>query len=235
MQITSKFATRKNPKENDDEISHFLNILFPKLCQNVIKNGINLYFVDETHVSISHHKKGYSKVNRPTVCSYDDSLAHSNYSLISFIGLDGSIRIFTVSGNVDSTKLTECLEQFKKENTDKEIYLIMDNFSVHKSYETMGWFLSNKKQFNFGYLPRYCPKMNVVEFFNNIFKQELNKTSAMTVEEMVEKSMCISDRYNSNSEKVKEVIKSLFLKEECSYIKRIYDQEKIKFEQNKAC
>ena len=57
----------------------------------------------------------------------------------------------------------------------------------------------------------------------------------MTGKEIIENSTSICDSYNSGSEEIKEIIKSLFLKDECSCIKRIYDQEKIKFGQKKAC
>lgn len=37
------------------------------------------------------------------------------------------------------------------------------------------------------------------------FKQERNRTFAVTIEGMAEKSICFDDGYNSNSEEVKEM------------------------------
>ena len=101
----------------------------------------------------------------------------------------------------------------------------MDNSPVHTSYETLGWLMQNKKFFKYDFLPRYCPRMNVVEFFNNIIKNKLKKNGRIKIKEVINTVDELCKQYNSRSKEVVEEIKSLFLKEECSYIKTIYDEE----------
>ena len=226
MGITSKFSARKNPNESQEEISYFLMVKFPKICAESIINKEKIIFLDESHVMISPHFKGYSFVNTNSVASYATGLDHSIYTILTFIGLDGFIKIYTIKGSVDSSKFTEIMKKFKKENKKEKFIIMMDNSPVHTSYESFGWFADNSSNFKMYFLPRYCPRLNVVEFFNNIFKGELKKDSAMTNAEMIKKSDQIIDKYNKNKDETKKIIKSLFKKEECSYIQRIFEQEK---------
>ena len=226
MGITSKFSARKNPKENEGEISYFLTVKFPKICAESIINNEKIIFLDESHVMISPHFKGYSFVNTNSVASYSTGLDHSIYTILTFIGLDGFIEIYTIKGSVDSSKFTDIMQQFKNKHKKQKFIIMMDNSPVHTSYESLGWFVENSSRFKIYFLPRYCPRLNVVEFFNNIFKGELKKDSAMTNAEMLKQSDQIVAKYNKNKDDTKKVIKSLFKNKECSYIERIFEQEK---------
>ena len=234
MGITSKFASRKNPKESAEEIAYFKDTRYPEICKRSILENRRMLFVDECHISIGYNMMGYSLANTPSICSYDASLGHSTYTIVTFMGLDGFIKVFTIKGNVDSTAFTNCLTELKKELKGEKVDIIMDNAPIHTSYETHGWFFGNKNKFDLFFLPRYCPRMNVVEFYNNIFKQELKKDAVMTNESMIKKSLEIVKKYNSGSDEIRKLIQSLFLKEECSYLKDIYEEVRNQLEQNKV-
>ena len=87
MGITSKFVTRKNPKEIWEESLYYESIKFPKICRETLHDDELLIHLDETHVEVSHHIRGYSLKNRPSMGAYDQGLSHSNISLITFIGI----------------------------------------------------------------------------------------------------------------------------------------------------
>ena len=231
LSITSKFAARNNFNENIEDVNFFINEFFPEICKKSILNGEKILFVDECHVLISPRFKGYSLKNSDSICSYDGSLEHSMYSIITFIGLDGFIRVYGIEGSFNSEKFTDILENLKKERKGEKLRIIMDNSPIHTSFESFGWFEQNKKYFKMNFLPKYAPRLNVVEFFNNVFKGELKKNSVMTNEAMIARSKDISKKYNLNSSDIKELIQSLFLKEECSYIKLVYDKVRTKVEQ----
>ena len=227
--LSSKFASRKNAKENINEIEYFINEKYPEICRQALVNNTLILFLDECHVAIDHHFEGYSPINTDTIGAYDTSLEHSSYTIVTFMGLNGFIRIFHIKGTFDSGKLTDCLTDLKKELKGKNIHIIMDNSPIHTSYESFGGFADNCNQFQFDFLPRYCPRMNPVEFFNNIYKKELKKNSVLAEAQVVNKSKNICNKYNSADDRVKEEIQCLFLKEECAYSSNIYDEMCVTF------
>ena len=225
MDFSSKFATRKNPKEDFGEVLYYELIKFPEICRNAIKNNAIILHLDECHVIKSHHTRGYSIKNSQTIISYDQGLEHSGYTILTFIGFNGYIRTFIIEGSFNSEKFIKCLEQLKKEFKNKKVHIIMDNSPIHTSYETLGWFLSNKNMFSFDYLPRYCPRYNVVEFFNNLLKIKIKEGGYLTIEDVMKAVSKICEDYNKCTDEVKKEIQSLFLKQECSYAKIIYEEE----------
>ena len=237
--ITSKFASRKNPKENQLDIDDYLSSRYPKECEKSIINNVVMLHIDEMHLIIDHHFQGYSLANTPTSMAYDTSLKHSMCSLVNVVGqsCDGQFnfsRSFLVTGSVDSKAFTECLNKIKLEFRGVKFCIVMDNAPIHTSYETLAWFLKNKNRFSYLYLPRYCPRLNVVEFFNNMFREYLKKNALMTQEEVYNKAKELCDKFNSGSEEVQKLIESLFLKEECSYIKTTYEEVFKKLKENIA-
>ena len=222
--LTSKFGTRKNPKQDDSKVLFFTTEGFKSICEISKHEDREIVFVDQCHIQIDHRSKGYSLVNTPTICSYDPTLAHSNYSICTFIGVNGFFKSFIIEGTFTSEKLIDCLSTIRGENKDKKFCFIMDNSSVHTSIEACDWYFKNKKFCSVYYLPPYAPKLNVVEFWNNVFKEELKKSGVITNQEMIEYAEQCVNRYNAKSDAEIEIIKSLFSKKECNYIKTIYDQ-----------
>ena len=222
--LTSKFGTRKNPKQDDSKVLIFTTEGFKRICEVSKNENREIVFIDQCHIQIDHRSKGYSLVNTPTICSYDQSLAHSNYTICTFIGINGFFKSIMIKGAFTSEKLIDCLLTIRRENKNKKFCFIMDNSPVHTSLEACNWYFSNKKFCSVYYLPPYAPKLNVVEFWNNVFKEELKKSGVITNQEMVEFAEQCINRYNSKSDTESKIIKALFLKKECSYIKTIYDQ-----------
>lgn len=224
LHLTSKFATRKNPKQDDEKVLIFTTEGFKSICEIAKEERREIIFVDQCHVEVHHRFTGYSLANTPTICSYDASLAHSCLSICSFIGVNGYFRSFTIQGSFNSENLIKCLNTIKNENKGKKFIFIMDNSPVHTSNESFIWYMLHEKFCKVYYLPPYSPKLNVVEFYNNIFKTELKEIGLMTNSEMLERAESIVKKYNSNSTVTKDKILSLFSKKECSYIKTIYLQ-----------
>ena len=218
LHITSKFMTRKNPKQCDSLVAHYKSSIIRDVLKNAKKDGYTILFYDECHIQISHRMKGYAMANSRSIGSYDPRVGHSNYSICTFIGLDGFIRVFIIEGTFNSDKFIECLEQLKKENPNKKFHIIMDNSPVHQSMQSMAWLLTHKNFYTFSFLPPYAPKLNVVEFFNNTFKQELKEDVVLDNISMIKKAYDICDKYNSNTGEIKDKIKSLYNNKECTYI-----------------
>ena len=58
-------------------------------------------------------------------------------------------------------------------DTDKKVFLILDNLRVHYSKKVMAWLQKHKDEIEVFYLPPYAPEYNPDELLNNDLKQGL--------------------------------------------------------------
>ena len=234
MDLTSKNVSRKNPKQNDEDVDFFTSIGFKQIVELAIKENREIVFSDEMAAMVDHHIKGYSLRNKRSVGSYSQSIKHSTHSVCTFIGLDGFFKTFLHEGSITTEDFLSFLELIKKENPGKRFLFIMDNAGIHTSKEAYDWYLSHEKFCLVRFLPKYAPQLNVVEFFNNIFKAELKKGSGLKSSEISDKAAAICHDYNSKNPARMKKVNALFSKEECSYAKKIYDDVRNTLELNTA-
>ena len=51
-------------------------------------------------------------------------------------------------------------------NSDKKVFLILDNLKVHHSYLVQDWLEEHKNQIEVFFLPSYSPELNPDEYLN---------------------------------------------------------------------
>ena len=222
--LTSKAATRKNPRQDDKKVDFFVTEGFREIAKLALEENREVVSVDEMGLMVDHKLRGYSLRNTPTICSYDPSMEHSTHSICTFIGLNGFFRTFIYEGSLTTEGFIEFLEIIKEKYKGKKFLFIMDNAKIHASKEAYNWYLENEKFCLVRFLPPYAPKLNVVEFFNNLFKQDLRTNCTTQKNSIVERAYLLCDKYNAKGSVEIAKINSLFSKKECSYIKKIYDE-----------
>lgn len=224
MGLTSKAATRKNPKQDDEAVDYFTTEGFREIVKRAIKENREVVFSDETAIMLDSHLRGYSLRNTPSICSYNQSMGHSTHSLCTFIGLNGFFITFMHEGSLTTEDFLYYIEKIMKKNPRKKFLFILDNAKIHASKEAYEWYLDHEKFCLVRFIPQYAPKLNVVEYFNNLLKDELKDMRGLKNEEIVRNAARICKEYNDKAADRVEKINSLFLKEECSYAKKIYDE-----------
>ena len=89
---------------------------------------------------------------------------------------DKRFMIFKDTFNADC--FIKFLRQLIKNQTQK-FFLIVDNYSVHKTKKVKEWIEKNKNKIELFYLPRYSPELNPYEYLNPDIKTNLvGKTNA---------------------------------------------------------
>jgi hypothetical protein len=68
-------------------------------------------------------------------------------------------------GKMNSQTLIKFMERLIK-NSEKKIFLILDNLKVHHSYLTKEWLEEHKNQIEVFFLPSYSPELNPDEYLN---------------------------------------------------------------------
>ena len=77
----------------------------------------------------------------------------------------------------------ECLEDLLKKYTGKDIYVIIDNWSAHRSYIIKVWAFFHPR-LHLVYLPTHASWMNMIErVFSKFYKDVLQNSNFQTVKE----------------------------------------------------
>ena len=85
----------------------------------------------------------------------------------------------------NSFVVIECLEKLLMEYPDKYIYVIMDNWSAHKSHVVKVWNTFHERM-HLVYLPTKASWMNMIErVFSKLDKDVLQNSNYQTVNEMI--------------------------------------------------
>ena len=222
--ITSKVGRRRNPKQSKIKKSYFENIEFPKILAYSNKLGAEILFEDETHVMQGYNIRGYAPRGSRTTIGYSTNSKHTDHSLVTFMGMNGFFKSFSIKGTVDSEQFINCIEQIHQEYPDKKFIIICDNSRVHTSKMVNEWLDSLYKLpsvfARLEFLPVYCPELNPVEYFNNHFKlylREKNLKSSNDVTKATNEYL----KFYKDINAVKR-IKSFFNGEGCCYTMRHY-------------
>ncbi len=86
----------------------------------------------------------------------------------------------------NSFVVIECLENLLKEYPGKEIYVILDNWSAHKSYDVKVWNALHPRM-HLVYLPSNASFLNKIErVFSFLSRDILQNSNFQTVREAIE-------------------------------------------------
>lgn len=167
-------ATRYS-RRDDLVIQRWLAEDYPKIAaaakaaKAAKTEGAEIHWLDETGVNNqavyqrSFAPKG--KTPRTTKPANREKI-----SLISTVTNQGTMRFRFYEGGLKKDKLIAFLESLLAE-TNRKLFVIMDNLKVHKALEVQTWAEKNKDRITLFYLPPYAPEHNPDEYLNNDLKQ----------------------------------------------------------------
>ena len=90
---------------------------------------------------------------------------------------------------MNSQTLIKFLNRLIK-NSDKKIFLILDNLKVHHSYIVRDWLKEHEKEIEIFFLPSYSPELNPDEYLNCDLKEGVHSgTHARTKHELKHKAI----------------------------------------------
>ena len=216
--LTSKFAARKNPKQDDNAVEKFIKIEFQKICDRAIKFDETILFADEVHVQCGNRAKGYAEKGKKAIMSSSTSTMHTTLSLLVFVGMNGYVRIFKIHDTFNAEKFKVILKQIKRENNNKVLRIILDNARIHHAKIIKTWLKhpkGGKYSIKMSFLPAYSPDLNPAERWNNIFKQKMRKTYCKDQAEIDDLVNVFIKDYNEG--RMTEKVKKLFEDERCNY------------------
>lgn len=234
-EVTSKFASRTNFKQDQAKKEEFIRTGFLEICRRAEREGRKLVVGDQVGVLCGYRRKGYAKKGSRTHSAYNSGLQHTKESRLIFLSPSGEMWVYTIAGAFTAKKFVEKLRQLYHDNPGVKFLLVLDNCSIHKA-KVVREFLESlpDEAIVIEYFPAYCPEINPVEYINNAFKSYLSKTAADKT--LVDVSLKADEYFWEiyDSPEKAEIIQGFFLAEEASYSMVQYLQAKKEFQSMKA-
>lgn len=181
--IVNKACNHISTLQDPEEIGNWQALFLPKL-EELNKDPKNIIcFYDEAGSKLKRVAHGLCrKGDTPNVYMHP-STSHNFANTLSAITTKGKFYGDIEFGYVDTERVIKFFERISKENPHKDIYFIIDNATYHTSDLFLEWLFS-KRKIHVIYLPKYCPNMNVVEYFNNFYKNELRAFPTLDKDEL---------------------------------------------------
>jgi transposase len=106
--------------------------------------------------------------------SYVPAGKSEKLSMIATVTNQGKTRWMIVDEASNADKLIEFMGALIKD-TDKKVFLILDNLRVHHSKPVKAWLAKRTDKIEVFYLPSYSPELNPEERLNADLKQAIGK------------------------------------------------------------
>jgi transposase len=197
-------------EQDPEAVKEWLEKTYPKIKGKAKKEKAEIYFGDEAGMRSDHHAgKSYSKKGKTPIVKKTGQRFGIN--MISAVSARGGKRFMLYKGKFNSERYILFLKQLIK-NSKHKIYLIMDNYSVHKTNKVGQWIERHKDKIAVYYLPTYSPELNPDELLNQDVKTNVvGKLRASNAHELKE-------NVKSHLKKIpKEKIISFFKHQETKY------------------
>ena len=179
-------------RRDDVVVQRWLAEDYPRIAARAKAEGAEIHWLDETGVNNQAvYQRGFApkgKTPRTTKPATREKI-----SLISTVTNQGTMRFRLYEGGLKKEKLIGFLEGLLAE-TDRKLFVIMDNLKVHKSDAVRDFAEKNKERITLFYLPPYAPEHNPDEYLNNDLKQNVHRKSGLPLDKKTLKATVLQYR-----------------------------------------
>ena len=131
-------------------------------------------------------------------------------NMLSAISKRGKLRFILYKDNMNAEKLIDFMRRLIKD-TEKKVFLIVDNLRVHHSKKVMEWLNKHKNEIEVFYLPPYAPEYNPDELLNSDLKRGVGNRAMPASEKELESNVRSHLKIlQLNPDKIRSFFKSQF-------------------------
>jgi len=171
-----------NRKQNPKEVQEWLEVTYPGIKERASKENAEIYWGDEVGVQNQcNYQVGYAPKGQTPIAKLSPS-QKIRINMISAITNQGKMRFMTYEGKMNQNLFIVFLKRLiKSKSSNKKIFLIVDNLSVHHGKQILKpWLEKHKEEIEIFYLPSYSPELNPDEYFNGTLKRSLERNGDST-------------------------------------------------------
>ena len=162
--FTPQKPLRKAYKQNPKAVKAWLKEQYPQIAKRAKKEQAQIHWGDETGLcNESYHGRSYAPRGETPAIKLHPKCERVN--LISSVTNQGQVRFMVYKNKMNSQTLIKFMKRLIKD-TDKKIFLILDNLKVHHSYIVKDWLKEHEDEIEIFFLPSYSPELNPDEYLN---------------------------------------------------------------------
>ena len=174
-------------KQDQKQIDKWLNEEFPGITKRAEAENAEIFFGDETNIqNTANYMKGYAPKGKTPVVRVEAQKFKIN--MLSAISKRGKLRFMLYKENMDASKLIDFMGRLIRD-TQKKVFLILDNLRVHHSKKVQEWLEKHKERIEVFYLPPYAPEYNPDELVNSDLKRAVGQKASPRSKEELEKNV----------------------------------------------
>jgi len=159
-----KRAYEQNPKA----VAQWHETVYPQILARAKKEKAEIHWGDETGIQNNDYQaRGFAPKGKAPVVRINATKSRIN--MISSITNLGKVRFMMYRETMTSQVLIKFMSRLIKDS-DRKVFLILDNLRVHHSKVVKTWLNENKEQIAVFYLPSYSPELNPDEYLNGDLK-----------------------------------------------------------------
>jgi len=168
--LTPQKPAKRAFQQNPEAVKQWLEIDYPAIRAQAKEENADIHWGDEAGFR-SDHQSGTTwglKGQTPVVAGTGNRFS---VNMISTVNNRGLLRFMIYSGSFTSEVFLKFLDRLIK-STERKVFLIVDNLSVHKSKAVKAWIgePEHAKWLRMFFLPPYSPQYNPDEYLNNDVK-----------------------------------------------------------------
>lgn len=169
--VTAQRPIRRASERRESEVQAWVDNVYPGIARRAKRVKAEIQWADETGLS-NQANYGRSFAPKGQTPIIPRPAKRFSQSMISSLTNQGKLRFMIDDGALNAAIFLGFLKRLVRD-TDRKIFLIVDNLRVHRAKIVMAWVRENKAKIELFYLPPYAPDRNPDEFLNNDLKQAM--------------------------------------------------------------
>ncbi len=162
-----KRAYEQDPKK----IAQWLETTYPGIAARAKQEKAEIHWGDETGIqSDAYNAKGFAPKGKAPIIHLNAK--KNSISMISAITNNGKVRFLLYRETMTGKVLISFMSRLIKD-TDRKVFLILDNLRVHHGKKVAEWLEANREKIEVFFLPPYAPEYNPDEYLNGDLKHKI--------------------------------------------------------------
>jgi len=185
--FTPQRPTKRAYEQNPKVVEHWHQTIYPQIRARAKQEQAEIHWGDETGIqNDAYCARGFAPKGKTPVVRINATKSRVN--MISSITNQGKVRFMLYRETMTAQVLIKFMSRLIKDS-DRKVFLILDNLRVHHSKTVKAWLESNKDQIEVFYLPSYSPELNPDEYLNGDLKQNIRSgLPARTEKDLIKKT-----------------------------------------------
>jgi len=169
--FTPQKPTKRAYEQNPKLVEQWHQTVYPEILARAKQEKAEIHWGDETGIqNDAYNAKGFAPKGKTPVVRIN--AVKSRVNMISSITNRGKVRFMLYRETMTAKVLIKFMSRLIKDS-DRRVFLILDNLRVHHSKIVKAWLEENKEQIAVFFLPSYSPELNPDEYLNGDLKHNI--------------------------------------------------------------